>query len=177
MDSILGHLGVKNVRILGTWELRGHVWEPCWTPWPARGTQVAKKAQNGPPLGSILGVVFGALSDFWQFFRQLDFQSVFGRLLGSILEGFGQFLNTFLGFLGSLFRSVRRSEKCGLDILFVMNQAHGPLPTQAEKVTKYVNFWRCFLDGIVNGILEHLRVYFGSIFGPFWDQNCQKRRS
>ena len=73
---------------------------------------MAKKAQNGSPLGSILGVVFGALSDFWQFFRQLDFQSVFGRLLGSILEDFGQFLNTFLGFLGPLFRSVRRSEKC-----------------------------------------------------------------
>ena len=125
MGSVLEHLGVKNVRILGTWELRGHVWEPCWTPWPARGAQVAKKAQNGPPLGSILGVVFGALSDFWQFFRQLDFQSVFGRLLGSILEGFGQLLSTFLGCLGLLFRSVRGSEKCGFDALFVMNQAMG----------------------------------------------------
>ena len=40
----------------------------------------------------------------------------------------------FFRVVGSLSRCVCGSEKCGLESLFVMNQAHGPLPAEAEKV-------------------------------------------
>ena len=36
-----------------------------------------------------------------------------------------------------------------------MNQAHGHLPTQAEKVLKYVNVGGRFLDALWDIILEH----------------------
>ena len=110
----------------------------------------------------------------------------FGDLISSwFLDGFwtrfwrvwGSFFCTFFGCVGLLFRCVCRSGKCGLDLLFAMNQAHGHLPTQAEKVVKHANFEGRFLDALWDGILEHFWHDFGSILGPFWGQNGQKRRS
>ena len=63
--------GGENSEILGSWGVRGSVWEPCWTPWPARGAQVPEKARKGSPLGF----------HFWDHFR--DFSGIFGSLLKS----------------------------------------------------------------------------------------------
>ena len=64
-----------------------------------------------------------------------------------------------------------------MDSLFAMNQAHGHLPTQAEKVIKYANFGGRFLDALWDDILGHFWHHFGSVLGPFWEQNGRKRRS
>ena len=79
--------------------------------------------------------------------------------------------------MGSLCRCVRGSGKCGLDSLFAMNQAHGHLPTQAEKVPKSAILGGRLLDALWDGILGHFWQHVGSILGPFWAQNCQNRRS
>ena len=125
---------------------------------------------------------------FWRPFLAFvfsDFCCFFGGLISSrFLDGFscrfwsvwGSFFGTFFGFVGSLCRCVCGSGECGLDSLFAINQAHGHLPTQAEKVIKYANFGGRFLDALWDSILEHFWHHFGSIWGPFWGQNCQKRR-
>ena len=62
---------------------------------------MAEKGRKGSPLGHNFGDHFRHFSIFWSFFWRPDFQSVFGRLLSLILEGFGgDFLGNFLYFLG-----------------------------------------------------------------------------
>ena len=92
--------------------------------------------------------------------------------MGSILEGLGSFLGVFLGFDGSLFRGVRRSGKCGLDSLFAMNQAHGHLPTQTEKVIKYANFGGRFLGRHFGAFLASFWLRFGTILGTKWPKKA-----
>ena len=94
----------------------------------------------------------------------LENGAFFGDLISSrFLEGiwprfgrvFGSFFGSFFGCVGSLFRCACGSGKCGLDTLFAMNQAHGHLPTQAEKIRKYANFGGRFLDSLWDGILGY----------------------
>ena len=97
--------------------------------------------------------------------------------MASILEGFEVTFGVIFWMCGVTFSMRLRKWKCGLDLLFAVNQAHGHLPTQAEKVRKYVNFGGRFLDALWDGILEHFWHHFGSILGAFWGQNGQKRWS
>ena len=94
------------------------------------------------------------------------------------LGGFwGDLLGHFFVFCGTLCRCGCGSGECGLDLLFAANQAHGQLPTQAEKVITYVNFGGLFLDALWDSIWEPFWHHFGAILGPFLGPNCQKRRS
>ena len=61
-----------------------------------------------------------------------------------------------------------------LGFLFAMNQAHGHLPTWAEKVITYGNLGGRFLDALWDGILEHVWHPFGSIVERFGRQYGKK---
>ena len=180
----------------------GAKWAPFWSFWGSKSGDFGVLGPPGGRLGAMLEPMAGQRGassqkgtkrltlgrPFWEpfslFFR--IFSHLFGDLNSSrFLDGFwprfwrvlGSFLGSFFGCAGSLFRCVCGSGKCGLDLLFAVNQAHGHLPTQAEKVIKYANFGGRFLDALWDGILGHFWHHFGSILGPFWGQNGQKRRS
>ena len=180
----------------------GAKWAPFWSLWGSKSGDFGVLGPPGGRLGAMLEPMAGQRGassqkgtkrltlgrPFWEPFSL--FFRIFSRLFGDLnssrfLDGFwprfwrvlGSFLGSFFGCAGSLFRCVCGSGKCGLDLLFAVNQAHGHLPTQAEKVIKYANFGGRFLDALWDGILGHFWHHFGSILGPFWGQNGQKRRS
>ena len=126
-----------------------------------------KRLTLGRPFWEPFSVLFRILGGF------------FGDLISSrFLEGFwarfwrvfGSFFASFFGCVGSLFRCACGSGKCGLDLLFAMNQAHGHLPTQAEKsenmrilqVVSWTPFGTAFW------------AIFGTILVPFWDHSGSK---
>ena len=82
--SVRLHVGPfwgQNPEILGSWGVRGGAWEPCWTPWPARQTQVAENAEKGSPLGPPFGDTVRHLFLFLSVF-------VGDLVTGWFLEGF-----------------------------------------------------------------------------------------
>ena len=91
----------------------------------------------------------------------------------------GRFFESFFEFFGLLCRCVCGSRKCGLDLLFVMNQAHWHLPAQAEKVIKYVNFGGRFLAALWDSISEpfwrHFWRHFGTILGSKWRKTAVQK--
>ena len=133
-----------------------------------------KRLTLGRPFWESFSVLFRILVVF---FGDLISSRFFEGIWHRFWRVFGSFFGSFFGCVGSLFRCACGSGKCGLDLLFAVNQAHGHLPTQAEKVRKYANFAGRFLDSLWDDIWEHFWHHFGSILGPFWRQNCQKRRS
>ena len=137
----------------------GTKWAPFWSFWGLKSGDFVVLGPPGGRLGAMLEPMAGQRGassqkgtkrftlgrPFWKPFSVLFriFCSFLGDLISSCFwDGFrarfwrvwGLFFGTFLGCVGSLFRCVCRSGKCGLDSLFAMNQAHGHLPTQAEKV-------------------------------------------
>ena len=133
-----------------------------------------KRLTLGRPFWESFSVLFRILVVF---FGDLISSRFFEGIWHRFWRVFGSFFGSFFGCVGSLFRCACGSGKCGLDLLFAVNQAHGHLPTQAEKVRKYANFAGRFLDSLWDDIWEHFWHHFGSILGPFWRQNGQKRRS
>ena len=92
-----------------------------------------KRLTLGRPFWESFSVLFRILVVF---FGDLISSRFFEGIWHRFWRVFGSFCGSFFGCVGSLFRCACGSGKCGLDLLFAVNQAHGHLLTQAEKVRK-----------------------------------------
>ena len=106
--------------------------------------------------------IFGTFSYFWSFFWRPDLQSVFGRLLASILEGLGVICWDIFWICGVTLSMRPRKWKMWFGLIICYESSTWAFADTDGKSHKIREFWRSFLGTTFWDI-------FGIILAPFWD--------
>ena len=120
--------------------------------------------------------IFGTFSYFWSFFWRPDLQSVFGRLLASILEGLGVICWDIFWICGVTLSMRPRKWKMWFGLIICYESSTWAFADtdgkSHKKVIKYANFGGRFLGRHFGTFLASFWLRFGTILGTKWPKKA-----